>query len=139
MKNRILVDTNFLVALSDTKDLNRQKALRFAQKNQHQRIVPDVVLTDVAYLLRRGIGQKAVSIFLKSIAESDAQLEPVTKADLRQSAEIMLKYPAANFDFVDGCIMALAERLEITQICTFDRRDFVIYRQPNGEPLDLLP
>ena len=40
----------------------------------------------------------------------------------------MEKYADARFDFVDCCIMALAERLAITQICTFDRRDFSIFK-----------
>jgi predicted nucleic acid-binding protein len=51
----------------------------------------------------------------------------------------MEQYADARLDFVDCCIMALAERLDINQICTFDRRDFVIFRIANGEALELLP
>jgi predicted nucleic acid-binding protein len=59
--------------------------------------------------------------------------------DVQRAAVIMAKYPTAKLDFVDCCIMALSERLSISQVCTFDRRDFVIYRRPNGEALELLP
>jgi predicted nucleic acid-binding protein len=38
------------------------------------------------------------------------------------------KYISADLDFVDCCLTAIAERLNITQICTFDRRDFSIIR-----------
>ena len=51
----------------------------------------------------------------------------------------MAKYADARFDFVDCCIMALVERLDITQICTFDRRDFGIFRPAHCEYLELLP
>jgi uncharacterized protein len=59
--------------------------------------------------------------------------------DVRRAHEIMTNYNDAKLDFVDACIMALAERLGIHQICTFDRRDFVIFRRTNGEPLELFP
>jgi hypothetical protein len=35
--------------------------------------------------------------------------------------------------------MALAERLNITQICAFDRRDFPIFRPTHCENLEPLP
>lgn len=53
--------------------------------------------------------------------------------------EIMLHYATAKFDFVDCCIMALSERLEITQVGTLDKRDFGIFRPKHVSHLDLLP
>jgi predicted nucleic acid-binding protein len=44
-----------------------------------------------------------------------------------------------RFDFVDCAILTLAERLDITQICTFDRRDFAAYKPTHCEYLELLP
>jgi predicted nucleic acid-binding protein len=51
----------------------------------------------------------------------------------------MSTYATAEFDLVDACIMALSERHEIKQICTFDRRDFSIFRPKHCEYLELLP
>ena len=46
----------------------------------------------------------------------------------------------ADSSFIVGCcIMALAERLGITQIATFDRRDFNIDRPRYCESFELLP
>ncbi len=59
--------------------------------------------------------------------------------DVIRAAQIMERYADARFDFVDCCIMALAERLNITQVCTFDRRDFSIFRPTHCEHLELLP
>ena len=60
-------------------------------------------------------------------------------ADLQRARAIMAAYPEADLDFVDCCLMALSERLKITQICTFDRRDFSIFRPQHCDYLELLP
>jgi predicted nucleic acid-binding protein len=44
-----------------------------------------------------------------------------------------------QFGFVDCCILAIAERLNITRICTFDRRDFQTFATTHRERLELLP
>ncbi len=51
----------------------------------------------------------------------------------------MDNYRSAKFDFVDCCIMALTERLNIRQVCTLDRRDFPIFRPKHCPFLELLP
>jgi predicted nucleic acid-binding protein len=60
-------------------------------------------------------------------------------ADVTRAGEITAQYASAHFDFVDCCIMALAERLNITQVCTFDQRDFTIFRPTHCDYLELLP
>jgi predicted nucleic acid-binding protein len=59
--------------------------------------------------------------------------------DLRRVQEIMAFYASARLDLVDTCIMALSERLQITKVCTFDRRDFSIFRPKHCDFLELLP
>jgi predicted nucleic acid-binding protein len=53
--------------------------------------------------------------------------------------EIMLQYKDAGFDYVDAAIMAISERLNITRVCMFDRRDFPIFRPKHCPALELLP
>jgi len=66
-------------------------------------------------------------------------MQNMLPGDLNRAREIMLAYASARFDLVDCCIMALAERLNVIQVATFDRRDFSIFRLPNGGYLELLP
>jgi predicted nucleic acid-binding protein len=44
-----------------------------------------------------------------------------------------------NSGAADCCIMTLSERLNITQVCTFDQRDFLIFRPKHCDYLDILP
>jgi len=139
MQSKILIDTSFLFTLYDLHDDKREKVLAFTETDRRIRLVPDVVLTEVTFLLDRAGGQRAVRTFLKSFYASEIVLERIVKDDLKRVEEIMGRYPDARFDFVDCCIMALAERLNITQVCTFDRRDFSIFRPTHCDYLDLLP
>lgn len=140
VKNSILIDSSFLYALADPNDKYRQAALTFAQNYNDARLfVPDVVLVEVTYLLLRFVNHHAMQQFLKAFTISGMQLEPVTMPDVELASKIRERYADARFDFVDCCIMALAERLNIPQICTFDRRDFSIYRSETGATLNLLP
>jgi uncharacterized protein len=51
----------------------------------------------------------------------------------------MAIYFDAKLDFVDCCIMALSERMNITKVCTFDRRDFGMFPPQHCAYLELLP
>ncbi|MBC7870014.1 MAG: PIN domain-containing protein [Chitinophagaceae bacterium] len=136
---KILVDSSFLYALLNPREAKHENAMKFVQTSQAIQVIPDVVLTEVAFLFNRFGGTRAVIVFLESLEAAQPELEPVILADIKLAREIMLKYPGAKLDFVDCSIMALAGRLEITQICTFDRRDFSIYRPDEGNALELLP
>lgn len=47
--------------------------------------------------------------------------------------------PADDADSDERQLVALAERLNLTQVCTFDRRDFNLIRPRHCDHLDLLP
>lgn len=96
-------------------------------------------MPEVTFLFARRGKTPAVIRFLQSFAAVQPILEPIIVADIQPAHETMAKYLTAKLDFVDCCIMALSERLSITHVCTFDRRDYVICRRPNGEALELLP
>jgi hypothetical protein len=73
------------------------------------------------------------------LAQAQPPLEPIAYPDLLRAHAIMEQYIQARFDLVDCCIMALAERLNIDQVCTFDRRDFSIFKPTHCDYLRMLP
>jgi len=90
-------------------------------------------------MLQKFSGQHRVIAFLETIAHPQITLECVSKADIQRATEIMEQYHDANLDFVDCCIMAQTERLNISSVCTFDRRDFSLFRPRHCDYLELLP
>ncbi|MDX2078219.1 MAG: PIN domain-containing protein [bacterium] len=79
---------------------------------------------EVAYMVRSRIHQAMVIKFLATTAESKFSLIPILKEDIARAGQVMQKYHESDLDFVDCCLVALSERLNITHICTFDERDF---------------
>jgi predicted nucleic acid-binding protein len=89
--------------------------------------------------LKRETGVQGATQFLEEFNASQPLLQDVTVTDLERVKEIMQQYASARLDFVDCCIMALSERLAVTQICTLDQRDFSIFRPKHVSNLVLLP
>lgn len=140
MPKTILTDSSFLYALADRSDKFHTQAVAFAKINTRQQIVPDIVLTEVTHLLRHRLGHQAMMAFVTALPiAKNTQLIAITMPDIARAAAIMSAYPNARLDFVDCCMVALAERLNIRAICTFDRRDFSIIVPVDGAFLELLP
>jgi uncharacterized protein len=135
----ILIDSSFLYAIYNAGDENHQRAMESVISMKDIPLVPEVVLPEIAYLFIRDVGYFALERFLGEFANAQIELQNITISDIRRAHEIMKTYPDAKFDLVDTCIMALSERLQITKICTFDRRDFSIFRPKHCDYLELLP
>jgi uncharacterized protein len=135
---QILVDTSFLIATYNQSDPLHSPAV--AGINRRARLlVPQVTLVEAAYMLTERAGIATAIGFLTHLLDSKTPLIPLENEDIARARNIMMTYADAPFDFVDCCLMALAERLKITQIYTFDRRDFRVFRPSHCDYLELLP
>ncbi|MCI5208417.1 MAG: PIN domain-containing protein [Candidatus Electrothrix sp. ATG2] len=134
-----LLDTSFLLAMTNAKDRNHHRVLNTAERIDDQLVLPVTVLPEVSYLIGSRLGHKAMRQFLHRIAVSDVALETVTITDLERVVEILEEYADSRLDFVDATIVALAERLNITRVLTLDRRDFSIIRPLHCSYFEILP
>jgi hypothetical protein len=134
-----LVDTGFLLALFNARDRYQKQAVQLVKSESKSLIIPAPVFPELFYMMSERTGYRDAVRALDELAHSDYRIEPLLQADMRRMSVIMKQYEDARFDFVDVSIMALAERLNITRICTFDRRDFPIFRPAHCDALELLP
>ena len=137
--SNLLVDSSFLIALYDQDSDAYREVREIAKLYRGRFLVPQVVLTEVVYLLKRETGVQGAVAFLEDFNRSQPDLQDVKLEDLQRVQEIMQQYVSAKLDFVDCCIMALSERLRITQVCTLDQRDFGIFRPKHCAYLEILP
>jgi uncharacterized protein len=135
----VLVDASFLVALGYARDRNNVKAEAFARTHAADMLIPDVVLVEAMYNLQRLGGMTAALTFSRLLINQAPQFIALTIVDFTRAMVVMEQYRDAELDFVDCCLMALAERLRITRICTFDRRDFSMVRPLHTNHFELLP
>ena len=138
-RSEILVDASYLVALGYPRDHNHAKAKTFAEKHPTGLLIPDVVLAEAIYNLQRLGGIAATVRFSTLLVAQEPPFVPLTITDFTRAVALMDRYRDAELDFVDCCLTALAERLDITQICTFDRRDFAMVRPNHTAYFELLP
>lgn len=135
----VLVDTSMLLAFAFRRDANHAVASRTLHGlRRERRIVAAPVLTELFYMTMVRINYvRAVQVFART--RTAFEISALTEPDMARMQQIMEQYQDAAFDFTDAAIVALAERLNITRVCTFDRRDFSMFRPAHCEYLELLP
>ena len=135
----ILVDTNILLAYAFTRDANHARASDLIRSvGDEAKIIVAPVLTELFYMTTLRISYpRAIQVF--AAVRSAFQIEALSEPDMDRMQAIMAQYQDAEFDFADVAIMAISERLNITRVFTFDRRDFAIFRPTHCDYLNLVP
>jgi uncharacterized protein len=137
----IIVDTGFLYALMDRTDKHHAKSVAFLQNLSptEQLILPTLTMVEITYFLLDRLGHEAMRKFLAHVEASPYQFEPLQASDMRRIHEVLEKYADSHLDFVDAFIVALAERLKVTQILTVDVRHFRTLRPLHCDYFEILP
>jgi predicted nucleic acid-binding protein len=134
-----LLDTSFLLAMTNVKDRNHSRVLEVAKTIDDVLVLPVTVLPEASYLIGSRLGHRVMRQFLSGLVTGDVVLETITITDLKRVTEILEEYADSRLDFVDATIMAIAERLDVTRILTLDRRDFTIIRPKHQSHFEILP
>ncbi len=102
-------------------------------------LVPATVVAEVGYLLAREAGARVESLFLTALADGDFQPVDLTAVDYRRASELVVRYADLPLGTTDATVIALAERLGISEVATLDRRHFTVVRPAHVDGLVLLP
>lgn len=120
-----LLDTGPMVAMFDNSDNYHIKTLEFVKSFSGSFVTSLASITEAFYLL--GFNQHAQKSLLVWISLGGVEVEQINKLDIQKIIQVFEKYSDLPMDFADGCLIAIAERLEISDIATIDN-DFAIYR-----------
>ncbi|HEY6747933.1 MAG TPA: PIN domain-containing protein [Mycobacteriales bacterium] len=63
----------------------------------------------------------------------------LTAADCARMAELVRRYGDLPLGTTDASVVAVAERLDVTEVATLDRRHFTVVRPRHTTALTLLP
>lgn len=102
-------------------------------------IVPHLVIGEVSYLVESRLGTAVEFQFLRDLAAGHFLVEPVLPGDWPRIAELVWRYRDLPLGTVDASVMATAERLNIQEIATLDRRHFAVVRPDGLDAFTLLP
>jgi predicted nucleic acid-binding protein len=138
----IVCDTGPLVAAAITDDTHHRAcvdlfaALHLAGR---QILVPATVAAEVGYLLAREGRALVESQFLASLADGTLQPVDLTREDYRRAAQLVLEYASLPLGTTDATVIAVTERLGLTEVATLDRRHFTVVRPLHVPTLTLVP
>ncbi len=119
-----IIDTSAIVGLIDKGCQQHEVISDIINKSDINLIVPSPVIPEVCYMLNKKFGPLIEIRFLEEIISVNFQIEIIKFPDILRTVEILNKYKSLNIGFVDGSIIAIAERLKINQILTLDRKHF---------------
>jgi len=138
----IVCDTGPLVAAALSNDADHAACVRLFNDMHaagRELLVPATVAAEVGYLLAREAGARVESLFLRSLAEGDFAAVDLTAADYARMAELVETYGDLPLGTTDASVIAVAERLKLTDVATLDRRHFTVVRPSHVNSLTLLP
>ena len=134
-----ILDTSFLFALTDKSDRNHQRVMATIQTVAEDLILPVVVLPEISYLISSRLGHFAMRRFIDSLRSSKICIEPIDLKDIERIYQVLEQYADSQLDFTDAAIVAIAERLNISRVYTFDRRDFMMIRPKHCKYFEIVP
>lgn len=128
----VIVDTGFLYALADKKDVNHQVSLKALMEMEEESITTWPVLTETCHLLLKRLGQKSLQEFMTCLPQM--HIFSLENKHVPRLRELMKKYSRLPMDLADASLVILAEAQADGRILTTDRRDFNAYRWKSTKP-----
>jgi len=135
----VLVDAGPLYAYVDGDDAHHAASLALLEAHPGPLIVPTLVVTEVTYLLGTRLGPEPEIRFLGDLAAGAFSVEPVAAGDWLRIADLVATYRDLPLGTVDASIVAAAERLDILEVATVDRRHFGVVRPLHVAAFALVP
>ena len=127
--DKVLVDTSALFALMNPDDEHHSSAVKIHNRlisSNSALILPNFILSETHTILNKRLGPKVARDFLNA-ALQDFEIERVTLED-EWSAHAMLQNTSRskNLSYFDAAAVAMAQRLGIHNVFSFDRHFFLM-------------
>jgi predicted nucleic acid-binding protein len=135
----LIVDAGPLYAAAAEQDNDHSVCEKLLAEATGPLIVPELVVSEVSYLLCDRIGPHAEIAFGRSIAAGELTVEPVLDPEWTRITELTKQYADLPLGMVDASVVALAERHNLTEIATLDHRHFSVVRPRHVASFTLLP
>jgi predicted nucleic acid-binding protein len=138
----IVCDTGPLVAAAINDDARHRECVELftgLHRTGRALLVPGTVAAEVGYLLARAGGPRVESQFLTSLADGTLRPVDLTPDDYRRAGELVLVYENLPLGTTDATVVAVCERLRLTELASLDHHHFSAIHPRHAERLRLLP
>jgi uncharacterized protein len=135
----LLVDTNIWLEAADDSARYRERCRHLIAAQRGQLAVTTPVLAETGWILLDKLGPAAQLRFLRLVTTGQLTVIELTPADWERVVELVGTYASMKLDVIDASIIAVAERLGMTEIATMNGRDFYAVRPRHTDGFTLLP
>ncbi len=135
----ILLDGSAVIAAADRADLNHDAAVAWFRRADEPLVLGALTLAELDLVLQRDLGVAASLALVRSVVDGAIRLVAPTDRDLARAAELVLEAAEHRPRLSDACLVAIAERLGIHRVATFDRRPIAVFRPRHVRAFDLEP
>lgn len=135
----LIVDAGPLYAAAATRDTNHARCVELLSRAPRPLLVPQLVITEVCYLLGDRLGPQAELAFSRSLAAGELIAEPVLDSDWERITHLTERYLDLPLGVVDASVIALAERRAADTIATLDHRHFRVVKPAHVSAFTLVP
>lgn len=136
----ILVDTGVIFGAADADDPRHRDCAELLDSLIDIPLgVPVPVVVESAWLIESRLGPAAEATFLRSLTAGEIERIDLTETDWGRVVELIEGYTDLGLGVVDATVVAVAERLGVTQVATLDRRHFTVVKPSHTLAFELLP
>lgn len=135
-KTKILVDSNFYIAINNPYDSNYNRALKLSTQIQKENPIPIIssyIFSEVVTVVSQRVGRIFAINTGNSLIESlDLEFVIPNNALEKEAWRIFCNIEKKNFSFADAMSLALIKQMKIKKFLTFDKTDFSSLRKEFG-------
>jgi predicted nucleic acid-binding protein len=134
----LLVDTGIFVAAADRSESRHGECAELL-RSRRDLAVTATVIPEAAWLIEARLGPAAEARFLELVTSARFTVVDLLPTDYRRAIDLIAAYADLRLGFVDASVVAVAERLDLSTIATFNRRDFAVVRPAHRNAFELIP
>ena len=135
----LIVDSNVWFAAADTDAAHHQACAQLLQERHDDLATPAVVVGETARLIRYKLGATAEAAYLRLVTSGLIEIIDLTADDWVRVSDLVEIYLDRPLGAIDAAIVAVAERLGVTELASMNGRDFYLVRPHHTTAFTLLP
>ena len=139
MTGAIIVDTGVLLGAANRRDRLHAASVEWLVAVEGPLLVPTPVIVETAWQIEANVGPHAEAEFIASVNRGEVERVDLEQSDWLRVHELLVAYADLGLGTVDAALIAVAERLEITTLATFNHRDFAVIRPAHCPAFELQP
>jgi predicted nucleic acid-binding protein len=120
----ILLDTSGLLSALDASQRHHSACRDALAAATAPLLLSPFVLAELDYLLMRYIGAQAQAALLDDVARGAYRLELFDAADIAHANDVMVRFADLEIGLADASLVVLAQRYNVHEVLTLDRRHF---------------